>query len=116
MAKGFGDSLFVRVINGVAVRLRDVPLLGRLVRRGLVVIRYQGRKSGKTFELPVGYRRSGNTITIGVAMADKKNWWRNFLGEGGPLVFVGLDGADRAAHAVASRDAAGGVSVTARLS
>jgi len=115
MAKGFGDSLFVRVINGVAVRLTDVPLLGRLVRRGLVVIRYEGRKSGKTFELPVGYRRSGNTITIGVAMADKKNWWRNFLGEGGPLLFVGLDGADRAAHAVATRDAAGGVSVTARL-
>lgn len=115
MATGFSDSRFVRVINGVAVGLMDAPLLGGLVRRKLVVIRYDGRRSGKTFELPVGYRRSGDTITIGISMPDKKNWWRNFLGDGGPLVFVGLDGADRSAHAVATRDAAGGVSVSARL-
>jgi hypothetical protein len=115
MAGGLSDSVFVRAFNGLAVRLRDVPLLGSLVRRGLVVIRYDGRRSGKTFQLPVGYRRSGDTVTIGVAMADKKNWWRNFDGEGAPITFLGLDGADRAAHAVATRDARGGVSVTARL-
>jgi len=115
MAAGLSDSRFVQVINGLAVKLMDVPLLGRLVRRGLVVIRYDGRKSGKTFELPVGYRRSGDTVIIGVSMPDKKNWWRNFLGDGAPLVFLGLDGADRTAHAVASRTADGGVSVTARL-
>lgn len=116
MAKAFSDSPVVRVVNRVFVALMDAPLLGGLVRRGLIVIRYEGRKSGKTFELPVGYRRSGDTVIIRVGMPDKKMWWRNFLGEGAPLTFVGLDGSDRAAHAVATRDAGGGVSVQATLS
>lgn len=116
MAKAFSDSPVVRIVNRVFVALLDAPLIGGLVRRGLIVIRYQGRKSGTTFELPVGYRRSGDTIVIGVGMPDKKRWWRNFLGEGAPLTFVGLDGADRTAHAVATRDAGGGVSVKATLS
>ena len=85
------------------------------MRRGLVEIRYVGRRSGKTFEIPVGYRRSGDTITIGVSMPDGKNWWRNFLGEGGSITFLGLDGSDRTGHAVATRDERGRVSVTARL-
>jgi hypothetical protein len=112
---GFSDSPFVRITNRVFVALMDAPVLGGLVRRGLVVIHYQGRKSGTTFELPVGYRRSGGAIVIGVAMPDKKNWWRNFLGEGAPLTFVGLDGADRTAHAVATRNADGAVTVKATL-
>ena len=115
MAKGFSDSPVVRVVNRAFVALMDAPIIGGVVRRGLVVIRYKGRKSGKTFELPVGYRRSGDTIIVGVGMPEKKNWWRNFLGEGAPLVFLGLDGADRPAHAVAHRDAKGGVSVEATL-
>jgi hypothetical protein len=105
----------VRAVNGLTVVLLDVPLLGRLVRRGLVEVRYVGRRSGQTFQMPVGYRRSGDTLTIGVAMPDGKNWWRNFLGDGEPLTFVGLDGRDRTAHGVAARDERGRVSVTARL-
>lgn len=115
MARAFSDSPVVRVVNRVFVALMDAPLLGGLVRRGLVVIRYEGRKSGTTFELPVGYRRSGDVIVIGVGMPDKKNWWRNFLGDGAPLMFVGFDGADRPAHAIATRDAGGGVTVKAQL-
>jgi hypothetical protein len=115
MAPGFSDSPFVRGFNRVAVALIDAPVVGQLIRRGLVVIRYTGRKSGKTFELPVGYRRSGDTVVVAVGMPDKKSWWRNFLGEGGTITFVGLDGRDRTGHAVAARDERGGVSVTAAL-
>ena len=114
-ASGFSDSVFARAVNGLVVRLLDVPLLGGFVRRGLVQVRYVGRRSGKTFEIPVGYRRSDDTITIGVSMPDGKNWWRNFRGEGRALTFLGLDGRDRTAHAVATRDERGRVSVTARL-
>jgi hypothetical protein len=114
-ASGFSDSVFARAVNGLVVRLLNVPLLGGFVRRGLVQVRYVGRRSGRTFEIPVGYRRSGDTITIGVSMPDGKNWWRNFLGGGGALTFLGLDGRDRTAHAVATRDERGRVSVTARL-
>lgn len=91
------------------------PILGRLVRRGMIEIRYVGRRSGKTFHTPVAYRRAGQDIVISVAMPDKKSWWRNFLGEGAPITFVGLDGRDRSGHAVATRGAGGDVSVTARL-
>jgi hypothetical protein len=93
----------------------DAPLIGSLIRRGLVRIRYVGRKSGKTFDIPVGYRRSGDSIVIAVAMPDKKSWWRNFLGEGAPLTVLGWDGRDRTGHATAARDARGRVSVTVRL-
>lgn len=112
---GFSDSPLVKAVNGAFVTLMNAPLVGGLLRRGMVVIRYEGRRSGTTFELPVAYRRSGDTVIVGVAMSDKKTWWRNFLGDGAPLVFVGLDGADRAAHAVATRNADGAVSVKATL-
>jgi hypothetical protein len=75
-ASGLSGSVFVRAVNGLAVWLLDVPVPGGLMRRGLVEVRYVGRRSGKTFEIPVGYRRSGDTITVGVSMPDGKNWWR----------------------------------------
>jgi hypothetical protein len=83
---------FVRTVNTVFTALINAPVLGQFVRRGLVKIRYVGRRSGKTVELPVGYRRSGDTITIGVASPDAKTWWRNFLGDGGPITLLNLDG------------------------
>lgn len=112
MERGVFDSPVVPMVNKLTVALLDAPVLGRIVRRGLVKIRYVGRRSGKTVELPVGYRRSGNDIIIGVAAPDAKTWWRNFLGDGGPITLLGLDGRDRIAHAVANRDAQGRVAVT----
>jgi hypothetical protein len=104
------------VVNRLAVALLDAPVLGRIVGRGLVKIRYVGRHSGGTVELPVGYRRTGSGIVIGVAAPGAKNWWRNFLGDGAPIELLGLDGRDRIAHAVAHRDEWGGVWVTVMLS
>ena len=115
MARGIFDSPLPGIVNKAFVALMNTPVVGSLVRRGLVVIRYTGRRSGKTFEIPVGYRRSGRDLVIGVAAPDSKNWWRNFLGEGGPITLVNLDGEDRTGHAVAQRDAKGRVSVTVRL-
>ncbi|GAB7067263.1 hypothetical protein H7J06_13195 [Mycobacterium hodleri] len=112
---GFSDNVFVRTVNALAVRAMNLPVVGGLVRRGLVEIRYVGRKSGKTFEIPVGYRRSGDSVTIPVGMPDKKSWWRNFLGTGGPVTLVGLDGRDRTGHAVAIRHERGAVSVRVQL-
>ncbi len=115
MQRGIFGSPVVRIVNTVFVALIDAPVLGRLVRRGLVKIRYVGRRSGKTIETPVGYRRSGDDITIGVASPDAKTWWRNFLGDGAPITLLRLDGTDRTGHAVANRDSSGGVSVKVRL-
>jgi hypothetical protein len=115
MERGIFDSPVVPMVNRLAVALLDTPVLGRIVGRGLVKIRYVGRRSGKTVELPVGYRRSGDDIIIGVAAPDAKTWWRNFLGDGAPITLLGLDGRDRIAHAVANRDAQGRISVTVKL-
>ncbi|WP_433508253.1 hypothetical protein ACQP04_18405 [Pseudonocardia halophobica] len=78
------------------------------------MISYVGRRSGRTFRTPVAYRRSGDELVIGVQFPDAKNWWRNFLGEGGPIT-VELDGADRTGHAAATRDGRGRVAVRVRL-
>ena len=109
------DRPVVRWVNALFSSLADAPLLGGLVRRKFIVIRYVGRRSGKSFETPVAYSRRGDTVTIGVAWPDQKSWWRNFLDGGGPITLVGLDGADRQGHAVAHRGNGGGVAVTVHL-
>jgi hypothetical protein len=101
-------------VNACVLSLRASPRWGRLVSRRLTVITYRGRRSGRTFSTPVGYRRVADTVTIGVQLPDAKTWWRNFLGDGGPLSLE-LDGVDRTGHAIAQRDKAGRVTVTVHL-
>ncbi len=67
MAAGMSDSALGRTVNALAVALINAPVIGGVVRRGLVVIRYEGRRSGKTFEIPVGYRRRAGGVLINVA-------------------------------------------------
>jgi len=105
---------FGKVVNAGVLALRDVPLVGRVVSGYITPITYRGRKSGRTFTLPVGYRRDGNTVTIGVELAERKKWWRNFLGDGGPLT-IRLDGVDRTGHAVARRTGRGRAEVVLEL-
>ncbi|RIV37576.1 nitroreductase/quinone reductase family protein [Micromonospora radicis] len=109
-----GTRRVVERVNSTVMALRSSPGLGPLLSRNLTVITYAGRRSGRTFSTPVSFRRTGDTVTIRVAMPDAKNWWRNFLDEGGPIT-VQLDGVDRAGHAVARRDDRGRVTVTVRL-
>jgi hypothetical protein len=107
-------QMTARVVNRGATALITSPRWGRVVGLGLTTISYTGRRSGRAVELPVGYRRKGGDILIGVAMPDGKKWWRNFTGEGAPLTIL-LGGAQRTGHAVATRDARGRVTVTVRL-
>ena len=100
--------------NARMLALRSSPRWGAAVRRRLTIVTYTGRRSGRTFSIPVGYRRTGDTVVIGVRMPSKKNWWRNFTGDGGPLS-VELDGADRAGHAIARQGPMTGVKVSVRL-
>ncbi|WP_328392440.1 hypothetical protein [Nocardia sp. NBC_00416] len=104
----------VRGFNTGVVALLDVPLLGPLLGKGFVEIEYVGRKSGRTFRTPVNYLKKDGELVIGVAMPDKKSWWRNFLGEGAPILLHLRDG-DRAGHATAQRDEKGRVTVRVRL-
>lgn len=102
-------------MNKMFVALIDAPVLGSVVRRGMINIRYVGRRSGKTIETPIGYRRTADGIVINVMSPDNKTWWRNFLGDGGAITLLKFDGQDRTGHAVANRDANGRVSVSVTL-
>ncbi|WP_067823728.1 hypothetical protein [Nocardia inohanensis] len=88
--------------NAKMARLLALPGIGWLLGRGFVVITYVGRRSGKTISTPVNYLRWRKKVYIGVAMADKKTWWRNFLGEGAPIS-LHLNGVERTGFAVAHR-------------
>ncbi len=100
--------------NSCVLTLRSSPRWGRFISGHLTVVTYTGRRSGRTFSTPVAFRRSADTVTIGVQFPDAKVWWRNFLAEGGPISLQ-LDGIDRTGHAVSRRDEAGHVTVTVRL-
>ncbi len=104
------------LFNAPIAALADSPRFGGLLRRSITMVTYTGRRSGRTFSIPVAYRRRDDeTIDIGANMPDAKTWWRNFLGDGAPLT-VTLDGVQRAGHGVAHRDAKGRVTVQVRLS
>jgi len=105
---------FVDGFNAGVVALRSAPVVGNLVRRHLTVISYTGRRSGREFRTPVAFRRVGDTVLIGVAMAGSKTWWRNFTGTGAPIGLE-LDGVLRHGHGQAERDGRGRVNVTVRL-
>ena len=112
--QGTVTGRFVTRYNRRMVALRSSRWWGPLVRRYLTVVSYTGRRSGRTFSTPVAFRRDGNTVTIQVMLADSKNWWRNFTGDGGPLT-LDLDGGPVTGHAVAKRIRRNRATVTVRL-
>jgi hypothetical protein len=104
------------LMNAPVAAIAASPRFGGALRRSVAVVTYTGRRSGRTFSIPVAYRRRGDAnIDIEANLPDAKTWWRNFLGEGAPLS-VALDGVDRAGHGVAHRDDKGRVTVSVSLS
>ncbi|WP_062992456.1 nitroreductase/quinone reductase family protein [Nocardia anaemiae] len=111
------ESLLRRGINGFnagVVALTEAPVAGKVLGKAFAQVTYTGRRSGQTFSTPVNYRRSNGEYIIGVAMPDKKKWWRNFLGEGAPIT-LRIGGVDQSGHAVAHRDERGRVTVRVQL-
>ncbi|HEY2087821.1 MAG TPA: hypothetical protein VGH54_17620 [Mycobacterium sp.] len=102
------------LFNAPIVALAASPRLGKMLRRNITLITYTGRRSGRTFSIPVAYRRRGGEIEIVPNMPDAKTWWRNFLGDGAPMSLT-LDGIEQSGHAVAHRDENGRVTVRVRL-
>jgi hypothetical protein len=76
MARGHAFWLTNRIANPVLRRLLRTPL-GRGLGRSLAVLRYTGRRTGRTYELVCQYARDGDRVWILVGQADRKTWWRN---------------------------------------
>jgi F420H(2)-dependent quinone reductase len=97
--------------RAVALLLRSP--LHPLVSRHLALITVTGRRSGRDYTFPVGYRREGERVTIDVGWPNRKLWWRNLRGDGS--VRLRLQGGDRTGHAQVHGNAQTGVNVEVQL-
>lgn len=82
--------------NLVVVGLLRSPL-HRLASDSLLLITYRGRRSGRSFTIPVMYAEHEGTLTIFVGHSERKMWWRNL--RAGAQVEVRLRGHRQRGHA-----------------
>ena len=92
-----------RTVNPALLVILRSPV-HRLASGRFALITYTGRRSGRQYTIPVLYRDSGEEVTIAVGWPDRKVWWRNLTGEGGPVRLL-VRGENLRGHAVATRDA-----------
>lgn len=62
----------------------------RLLSKNFMTVTYQGRKSGKSYQLPVNYTRQGDALVT--FSYRERTWWRNL--RGGAQVVLRLEGKD----------------------
>jgi hypothetical protein len=77
------------------------PLLhgpaGHQLGRHLALIRYRGRRTGRSYELPAQYTRNGDRVWILPGAPGRKTWWPNL--RGGAQVDLVLAGHEHHGHA-----------------
>lgn len=76
------DHVMSRLNPLVAWLLRSP--LHPLLSGGLALLHVRGRRTGRQYWIPVGYQRDGETVTVLVSRAGRKQWWRNYR-EAGPV-------------------------------
>jgi deazaflavin-dependent oxidoreductase (nitroreductase family) len=97
-----------RTVNPVVKGLLSSPL-HRVASGSLLLITVTGRRSGREYTFPTGYREQGDRVLITVGWPERKRWWHN-LTEPAP-VRVRLRGEERTGTAVARGDERSGVTV-----
>ena len=105
-------ALWNRTGNRAVALLLRSPL-HPVVSRQLALITVTGRRSGKDYTFPVGYRRAGERVTIPVGWPARKLWWRNL--RGGAWVRLRLGGEQRSGLANVRGDERSGVLVEVQL-
>lgn len=78
------------LINKIVRTLLRIPGLSRIVGSRLLTLHVVGRKSGKTYDVPVAYTRHGQTLIIGTAL---RPWVKNL--QAGTPVRASLGGKPR---------------------
>lgn len=77
--------------NSIVRTLLRVPGLSAVVGKRLMTLQVVGRKSGRTYQIPVAYTRHGSALLIGTA---QRPWVRN-LKPGTPLTITRGAGPER---------------------
>ena len=75
----------MRVVNKFPALLLRSPLHG-LIIGSVLLITFNGRKSGKRYDIPAAYARDGDAFS----MTTDSPWWKNLRGESGGGVPVRL--------------------------
>ena len=65
--------------NAFIVALLRSPLHG-LLSKGMLLISYRGRRSGKPYTVPVNFIREGDILLV--TSYRNRTWWRNLRGDG----------------------------------
>jgi hypothetical protein len=85
------------IVNPVMKAILRSPLHG-LMSGSLMVLSFQGRKSGRRLTVPVGYVEHNGALVV----FSHSSWWKNF--RGGAPVTVRLRGRDRRGTAMILED------------
>ena len=67
----------VSPVNAWVVALLRSPL-HPLASKGLMVVSWSGRRTGKGFAIPVGYQVDGDGVVVMLSKREEKSWWKNF--------------------------------------
>lgn len=63
-------------MNRVMATVLRIPVLHRVMSGNILLLTFTGRKSGKTYTIPVGYWKRGSAVTL--LTKRFRSWWRNF--------------------------------------
>lgn len=74
------QGFFIRFGNQFLTAILRSPLHG-FASSGTLLITVTGRKSGKTYSVPVNYSRDGDVVSI--ISRRNRTWWRNLRGGAG---------------------------------
>jgi deazaflavin-dependent oxidoreductase (nitroreductase family) len=67
----------LRLANPFVRMVLDSPA-HRLLSGSLLVLEYRGRRSGRTFRIPLMYARDGDRLIALASRPASKQWWRAF--------------------------------------
>jgi hypothetical protein len=91
-----------RIVNPALRAILSSPI-HRIASGRVALITYTGRRTGSEYTIPCFYRDKGDEVTIAVGWPERKVWWRNLTGDGGPVRLL-IEGEKVRGHAVATRD------------
>jgi deazaflavin-dependent oxidoreductase (nitroreductase family) len=63
-------------VNSMMKWMLTTPGVQSMVGQGVALLTFTGRKTGKTYNIPVSYHREEDTVTVITKRV--RNWWRNF--------------------------------------